>query len=274
MKKGQQELLFLVFQLLLIAIVFLSLLAFVKQYEDNTIFEKIYLSRDISLIISTIEAAPGNLFYNYSHTTSNLSRFEYSFNDQLLSITEEGKARASYPYLEDETLGILNEQISQESIPFTKTISMTLEKNSLLIRTYPLVNTKDPEWRNKDQVLKLPALEIQESALQSARDQFDNQRKINNLKESSPSPDIYIEIIFDDQNKKRLSAIIPHNKKSRKLASIILNKFAKEGITGAISLTNKNEQLNKANAAVLLIVGTDVSKNAHLLAKAVEDYYG
>lgn len=60
----QESLLFMAYIILAIMI-FLGLMIFVKDAADDTLLEKTYYAKDISLLMTTISAAPGNLEYNY-----------------------------------------------------------------------------------------------------------------------------------------------------------------------------------------------------------------
>ena len=65
-KRGQfQESLLIIANLILVIIIFLGLLLFVKDAADDTLLEKTYYAKDISLLLTTISAAPGNIQYDY-----------------------------------------------------------------------------------------------------------------------------------------------------------------------------------------------------------------
>ncbi len=65
-KKAQfQEPLLIIAHLILIIIIFLGLMLFVKDAADDTLMEKTYYAKDLSLLMTTISAAPGNLEYHY-----------------------------------------------------------------------------------------------------------------------------------------------------------------------------------------------------------------
>lgn len=67
MKKGsiQHHVMMVIYQLIVIALILTGLLYFVTGAVEDTLLEKNYYARDISLLITTLNAAPGNVEYNY-----------------------------------------------------------------------------------------------------------------------------------------------------------------------------------------------------------------
>lgn len=87
-KKGiSHDLFFNVFELILAAIVILSLLNFVSDVAEQTIFKKNYLARDISLLVNTLYAAPVQVEYTYDEDLSDLV---FEFSESRLSLYQEG----------------------------------------------------------------------------------------------------------------------------------------------------------------------------------------
>jgi N-acetylmuramoyl-L-alanine amidase len=76
-----------VFELILVASVFLALMGYVKSLEENTLFEKSYLSKDLALLMNTIYASPSQVSYVYS-AKFDLSRFNFVFQDSAVTVYE------------------------------------------------------------------------------------------------------------------------------------------------------------------------------------------
>jgi hypothetical protein len=66
-KRGMSnDLFFNVFGLVLAIIVIIAIFSFIRDVSEQTIFEKNYFARDISLLINTIYSAPGDVVYDYA----------------------------------------------------------------------------------------------------------------------------------------------------------------------------------------------------------------
>lgn len=128
-KRGMtNEIFFNIFELVLAAIVLLSLLVFVKGIATQSIFEKSYLSRDIASAMNTIYAAPGDVDYNYIEKPKGYSFFVELKNSRAYVYEETEKnpeQRTSYPFAENKKI-----KLSYETIYASAGVNFKLSKNS------------------------------------------------------------------------------------------------------------------------------------------------
>jgi len=67
------DIIFPTFQFLLVLAVFLMLGIYVQNLASGKTLEKNYYARDIALLVDTVNAAPGDVFYTYPN---NLEKYE------------------------------------------------------------------------------------------------------------------------------------------------------------------------------------------------------
>ena len=138
-KKGaiNEQLLFLIIDITIILVVWLALFNYVRSVERDTLFDKIYLTKDIALLINTAYSSPGNLFYTYSSDELDLSLFDFYFKDGFVTIKENPDGNELYfPYAADSSFETeLPNIVSPEKIEFAKTDNKLQAKESL---TYDL----------------------------------------------------------------------------------------------------------------------------------------
>jgi N-acetylmuramoyl-L-alanine amidase len=102
MKKGSitGEIWLFVVELLLIGFCFISLMNFVFTLQKNTLYEKNYLSRDISLIINALYASPGIAKYEYKAGNVKLNEFKFMLEEGKIGVADiiEGRPGISTRY--------------------------------------------------------------------------------------------------------------------------------------------------------------------------------
>ena len=111
------ELYFIIAQVSIALFILWVLLAYVDSIKEDTLFEKIYLSKDLALITNTIYAAPGNVFYEYSNEKANLSKYSFNFESQKVSVQEIKKGEVlsiEHPYSQDLNYNTKNLKLSSE----------------------------------------------------------------------------------------------------------------------------------------------------------------
>ena len=118
------ELLFVLIQLILALAIYAALQNYVNSVEDDTLYEKIYLSKDLALFLNTLYAGPGEVNYVYSNEKLDLSRFIFDFKNQKVVVKEtaEKAIPIKHPYGEDKNLEWMSEGVSNsDKIIFVKT---------------------------------------------------------------------------------------------------------------------------------------------------------
>jgi len=152
-KKGtiNEQLLLLIIDFVVIFIVWFALFHYVRSVERDTLFDKIYLSKDIALLTNTVYSSPGNLFYTYSSNKLNLSFFDFSFEDNLVTIEEHPKGNElSFPYATDLSFeSKLPYMETPEKIEFAKTNNKVSVKDSL---TYNLNQLSCPDIKIREKM--------------------------------------------------------------------------------------------------------------------------
>lgn len=85
-------------------LVYFILQSYVKSIDEDTEFQKIFLARDLSLLINTMYTAPGDVNYIYSFDKLDLSKFKFEFkafsatDDHPLVLVERDGLAKNYPY--------------------------------------------------------------------------------------------------------------------------------------------------------------------------------
>jgi len=106
--------------LLIFGLLFLMSYKYIASVALGKQFERTYIARDTALLISTMQASPGELEYTYP---TNLSALKIRINISLGNVSaDEGNNIASLYYFP-----MMNEQYLQESVFET---NISLKKNS------------------------------------------------------------------------------------------------------------------------------------------------
>ena len=88
----------------ILAFVAVILFKYVQSIENDTEFQKIFLSRDIALLANTLYSLPGNVEYIYTFNKLDLSQFNFELkelsnvDDRPVVKIEADKLAKSYPY--------------------------------------------------------------------------------------------------------------------------------------------------------------------------------
>src|SRR3989338_5653397 len=88
-KKADTNAIYLILIQILIALaVYVALQHYIDSVAKDTLFEKYYLSNDISLLIETIYAGPGDIIYSYSNDKVAMDKFSFDFRQQRANVVE------------------------------------------------------------------------------------------------------------------------------------------------------------------------------------------
>ena len=136
-KKGMtHELFFNVFELVLASIVLLAILYFIHDIANQTIFEKNYLARDLSVLLNTIYAAPGDVAYDYNENIAGLT-FDFIGNKVQVHSKEGDSSNVFYPFAKNDLLTFQDKTLSYDKdsvkIKFLKSQeSVSVDKPELI----------------------------------------------------------------------------------------------------------------------------------------------
>ena len=120
-RKGIHLEFFTVFELVLAAIVIISLIMFVEDVVRQTIFEKNFLARDIAILVNTLYASPGAVAYDYGEE---IDEFVLWFEDNRISVYGKKEKR--------EDVSTFYLFADRKNMPFPpKTINERAEKTKI-----------------------------------------------------------------------------------------------------------------------------------------------
>ncbi len=102
-KRGEvsHELLYLIFEYLIAFAIIGALFKFVHSVAENTLYEKVYLSRDTALTLNSVYVFDGKLEYAYDPGEVDISKFSFDFRNSKAEIKEAGvnnDVSVYYPY--------------------------------------------------------------------------------------------------------------------------------------------------------------------------------
>jgi N-acetylmuramoyl-L-alanine amidase len=96
-RKAEEEIYTVIIDLVLLAIVLVTLLFFIKDIAKNTYFEKAYLARDLALTADVMQTGHGETHYTYKN--QQLSNFTADFKENKASIyTKQEDVHLTYPF--------------------------------------------------------------------------------------------------------------------------------------------------------------------------------
>jgi len=124
-KKGQEETEMTIiptFALVIVfGVIFIGLISFVDDIRDNSLFEKMFLARDLAILIDTLYVAPGSVDVNYLKDTF---WFSYHFAPGKVEVYDETDGidlrRETYFFVEDNNIFFEEKELSYEEEPEKK----------------------------------------------------------------------------------------------------------------------------------------------------------
>jgi len=114
-KRGMtHESFFNIFDILMVATVIVAILLFINDVVQQTIFEKNYMARDMSILINTLYAAPGEVVYNYNE---NVQGFIFDIADNNVNVyrkQDKDTLNVFYPFAKNNNIPIQDKTLSYE----------------------------------------------------------------------------------------------------------------------------------------------------------------
>ncbi len=245
-KKGaiMHESYFMLFEIILVFIVFLSLLSFINESTSSTYFERNFYARDIALTIDALYACPETIVYNYKAGLG-LNNYTIEILSGLVKVASTGShLYSSFYYAPDTLLGFKKKTlVNPPSILFAKTSEALKIDDTSLTLSYtapvPRISTAD---NLKSQVIMLEARDELSGKIVSAfYEQFnrefnavyvENVSSLNNL--HTRYSDILLTFYFSKQPAIKNDFSVHYDgslsstklEKAKKLASLIANNIA------------------------------------------------
>ncbi len=116
----------------LLVLTTIILFKYVKSVEEDTELQKLFLSRDLALLMNTLYSAPGDVTYTYSFDKLNLDNFNFEFMelnpDKPIVRVEDNSIKKSYPY------GTILESKQTYSIAGTNSIKFSKSNSKIDIK--------------------------------------------------------------------------------------------------------------------------------------------
>jgi hypothetical protein len=259
-KKGQHEILFFTFQLLLIVGAFAFLMWLTVAASANLLLNQVYLARDLGLISNTIMSAPGDTEYIYlAPSAINISIFEYRIRREGVEVIIE-KSKSTLPLFFNlaykiEAPGLLKpENFYFAQTDFVFRVIREIVPLKIHKFKYPYIKTTGV----KKEIIV--AFYDENELANTIKVELGTEIKgIHNVDKT----EMLIIVGIDDKTSKTLKIEIPFNdttiKKSRKLASLIMNNALEEGnIDNAVIIPSTRFGLNKGNVSVYISLSKDV----------------
>ncbi|MFW6449480.1 MAG: hypothetical protein ACOCZ6_00370 [Nanoarchaeota archaeon] len=124
-KRGVKKSLWTIVDIVFITILILAVFPFINDVKEDTYFEKKFLSKDMALLLNTLQYVPGDVHLMYPDYAP-YEDYVYNFEDEKVSVSESKEAIGGWSYLSffyfDNTFLIKNFDTVKEpsSIYFSK----------------------------------------------------------------------------------------------------------------------------------------------------------
>ena len=140
-KRGfTHEIFFHVFELVMAAIVLVALFYFINDIANQTIFERNFMARDLTLLLNTLYSAPGDVSYEYKASLADLN-FDFAKNKvEISNIQGKESTKAFYPFAKNK-----NMQFQDRELVYNKEYVRIK-----FYKTSELVNVVKPDLSNVD----------------------------------------------------------------------------------------------------------------------------
>jgi N-acetylmuramoyl-L-alanine amidase len=135
-KKGQEmetEVYSTLMQIAILVFVLLSLGFYLKSVRDNTLFEKMYLARDVALVMNTLYAAPENTGMIYAAGEVNLANYSFDAKDNYITVSKKDESSGNEKYYHYATDRAYEEKFS--AIVNSKTITFIKDDNHAAVNS-------------------------------------------------------------------------------------------------------------------------------------------
>lgn len=266
-KRGvEQEVYFMIFEVLMIVFVSFVLFRYVNSMGDNTYFEKNYLARDLSLLTTTLLASPGNIGYTYYFDKGDISKFSYDLENGAFIVSKK-ESPMYFIYAEDgfRSSGIKASLSAPKQLQFSLIgndfeigENLQLSFGKLVCRG---VDTKDEEWKKKEIVI---------TGDRDIKKKIEDKAEFHeyNIKtEYSEKTDILVRISRNEDTGGMIKAYV-NSEKNNKLACLIINKFHDKH-------TIKDSAIIPSTEGILLEISSDILESSFVLEiySGIEEYF-
>lgn len=283
-KKAQEEIEMMVipaFALVIVfGVIFFGLISFVDDIRNNSLFEKIFLSKDTAILIDTLYVAPGSVEVNYPKDTF---WFSYHFAPgevEVYDTTDEIEPRREKHLFTDDSKVDFEEKefkldpndfsyaegLERElKLRFVKDADKIFVKEKSIIEDIPM-RLYCPELESKETIGGKRSFPYPHLVPQ---DYLNDKEFKEEVKRASVAPIGYLSSNNIDANNivAYVSSSSLKMKESNRLACLILNEIIsdeklKDDISAiSIIFTDRFDILNYGNIAALFKIGNNVVKS-------------
>ncbi len=287
-KRGQLISYHALIELVLLILIASAFFYFHKTVQENTVFEKSYVARDIALLIETSQNIPGDATIYYSQPEFDIGKYNYDFSDNLFKVYEENiLSSIYYPFYLDKKLTTdLPALEKPAAFVITKLHSVfDIKEYGSIKKENPALTCPDYSSTKKQQLSMAVTADSKTAQLQSYL--LNNPTIQFTKKYKEPTEKTNIAIVFSSESGKTIQAYYPitDDGQSEKMACILANAVFNE-ITAKISdaiveypkrTSDDTLLINKEGIAVQLVIGeellTETATINSALKKGLEEYY-
>lgn len=282
-KKAQEEIEMMVipaFALVIVfGVIFFGLISFVDDIRNNSLFEKIFLTRDTAILIDTLYIAPGSVEVNYPKDTF---WFSYHFAPgkvEVYDTTDEIEPRREkYFFADDINIDFEEKEFKLSPDEFSYAEGLKRELKLRFVKDADKIQVKEiTEVEDTPMRLSCPELESHESIEKERlfsyyyledkgfKEKILEDKEFKKAVKGAVAAIIsYISNIENNNIIAYVSSSSSKMKESERMACLILNEIIsnerlKEDIVGVtIVFTEEFGILNYGNIAVLLKIGNNI----------------
>ena len=306
---AQSDMYFIVTELILLMMIAFAINNYITGIANNTMFERNFYARDLALLTHTVYAAPGDLTYNYNGKISQYN-FTVEMADGKVKVARQGSTYYSaYHYAEDlnfkqppkisrkkvdwltfrktgDTIEVLEQLATKQKTRFSYPDIDTAGEQSKQNIVFDFSKLKGYGSNKLDMSDRDAARQVFHSFRYLKEDDFFGLNKTNATIPASAN--VVFTLTFHTGPKNGLTAYY-NNKKSRKMASILINKLSsnpeiRQKIDSSNVIEPNNMDFQKGPVHVILDLGSvtvEKEKNlmlegsaiAESISSAIEEYF-
>ncbi len=287
-KRGQLISYHVLIELVLLIFIASAFFYFHKTVQENTVFEKSYVARDVALLMETSQSAQGDVVVYYSQPEFDVGKYNYDFSDNLFRVYESNVLSSIYyPYYLDKTLTAPLPAFEHPAAFVISKLYPIFEIKEFASLKEEKVSLTCPDYAStKKQQLSMAIMadadtaELQTYLLNNPTIPFAKKYK-------DPVEDTNVVIIFSSDSGKSISAYYPSTDdgQSEKIACLLAKNIFNEiiakipGATVEYPDTSSLDtlQINKNGIAVHIVIGDELLSESTVIKTALktglEEYY-
>ena len=288
-KRGEIKLNYeVLIELVLLIVITSAFFYFHKTVQENTVFEKSYVARDIALLMETSQSVPGDVTAYYSQPEFDVGKYNYDFSDNLFKVYEQNiLSSIYYPFYLDKTLTAPLPAFEHPAAFVITKLHRVFE-----IKEFGSITQKNPaltcpEYAStKKQQFSLAVVTDADTAqLQSYL--LNNPTILFAKKYKEPTEETNLVIIFSSESGKTIQAYYSNTDdgQSEKMACILANaifnsittKISEASVEYPETSSDDTLLLNKNGIAVQIVIGKDLLTESTTIKSALktglEEYY-